>query len=202
MDNMSIKQGSSMKLTDLTVMIPVTGLVTLSLFMQNFKGFIYLAFLIAISLLRFGFLKFFTKFYNKKESTQSTINIEDCDKLKFLGYGNANFTIFILVFSFTYIIIPMIYNKSFNWFIISLYLALIFLDGYLKSNCIENIPYLLHILTGAGLAILIVMLFYIGGSGKYLFFNEINSSKDVCYRPNTQTFKCSLYKDGTLITEL
>ena len=43
---------------------------------------------------------------------------------------------------------------------------------------------------------------YAGGSGKYLFFNEMSSDKQVCYKPSNQTFKCSLYKDGQIISEL
>jgi hypothetical protein len=41
---------------------------------------------------------------------------------------------------------------------------------------------------------------YTGGSGKYLFFNEVSSNKDICYQPSEQTFKCSLYKNGELIS--
>jgi hypothetical protein len=40
---------------------------------------------------------------------------------------------------------------------------------------------------------------YLGGSGKYLFFNEVSSNKEICYQPKEQTFKCEVYKDGTLV---
>ena len=39
----------------------------------------------------------------------------------------------------------------------------------------------------------------LGGSGKYLFFNEVSSNKDICYQPSEQTFKCNVYKDGELV---
>jgi hypothetical protein len=60
----------------------------------------------------------------------------------------------------------------------------------------------LNILLGAGLSAAIVSLMYVGGSGKYLFFNEVSSNKDVCYQPSEQSFKCSLYKDGMLVGNL
>jgi hypothetical protein len=41
---------------------------------------------------------------------------------------------------------------------------------------------------------------YAGGSGKYLFFNEVSSNKEMCSQPKKQTFKCSLYKNGELIS--
>jgi len=60
----------------------------------------------------------------------------------------------------------------------------------------------LNVLLGVASAAAIVTLMYTGGSGKYLFFNEISSDKEMCSQPSTQTFKCSLYQDGTLVSEL
>jgi hypothetical protein len=40
---------------------------------------------------------------------------------------------------------------------------------------------------------------YAGGSGKFMFFNEVQSNKDVCNMPSKQTFKCQVYKNGELI---
>jgi hypothetical protein len=57
----------------------------------------------------------------------------------------------------------------------------------------------LNILLGLASSALIVTLMYTGGSGKYLFFNEVSSNKDICYQPKEQTFKCSVFKDGTLV---
>ena len=60
----------------------------------------------------------------------------------------------------------------------------------------------LNILLGLASASLIVTLMYAGGSGKYLFFNEMSSDKEMCYQPSKQTFKCSVFKDGQLVSEL
>jgi hypothetical protein len=57
----------------------------------------------------------------------------------------------------------------------------------------------LNVLLGLSSAALIVTLMYSGGSGKYLFFNEVSSNKDICYQPSEQNFKCQVFKDGTLV---
>ncbi len=79
------------------------------------------------------------------------------------------------------------------------------MDMFIKiyKNCIIKISDLvLNILLGASSAALIVSLMYAGGSGEYLFFNEISSNKEMCYQPSKQNFKCLMYKDGQLISEL
>ena len=35
---------------------------------------------------------------------------------------------------------------------------------------------------------------------KYLYFNILGSNNVVCNKPSKQTFKCSVYKNGKLIT--
>ena len=60
----------------------------------------------------------------------------------------------------------------------------------------------LNVLLGLASSALIVTLMYAGGSGKYLFFNEMSSNKEICYQPSKQTFKCSMYRDGTLVSQL
>ena len=42
----------------------------------------------------------------------------------------------------------------------------------------------------------------IGGSSKYLFFNETQSDKQTCTQPSKQTFQCDVYKDGKLVQTL
>ena len=60
----------------------------------------------------------------------------------------------------------------------------------------------INLLLGLASSALIVTLMYSGGSGKYLFFNEVSSDKEICYQPKDQTFKCSLYQNGELISEM
>jgi hypothetical protein len=58
---------------------------------------------------------------------------------------------------------------------------------------------MLNVLLGLALSAFIVSLMYSGGSGKYLFFNEVSSDKETCSMPTKQKFKCAVYKNGELI---
>ena len=37
---------------------------------------------------------------------------------------------------------------------------------------------------------------------RYLFFNEMSSTSEVCSMPKKQTFKCSVYKNGQLLSTI
>jgi hypothetical protein len=90
------------------------------------------------------------------------------------------------------------------WVFISL-IAYFFIDMFIKlyKKCvIHTSDLLLNVLLGLSSAALIVTLMYTGGSGKYLFFNEVSSNKDICYKPKEQTFRCSLYNNGELISSI
>ena len=52
---------------------------------------------------------------------------------------------------------------------------------------------------GAACSSMFVTIMYASGIGDWLIFNETSSNKEMCYQPNEQTFKCSVYKDGTLV---
>ena len=68
------------------------------------------------------------------------------------------------------------------------------------KNCVINTGDLvLNVLLGLTSGALIVTLMYAGGSGKFLFFNEVSSNKEICYQPKEQTFKCQVFQDGTLV---
>jgi hypothetical protein len=96
----------------------------------------------------------------------------------------------------------MFSNNSPNFWIFSTLIAYFFIDLFIKlyKGCIVNMGDLyLNILLGLAISALIVTMMYSGGSGKYLFFNEVSSNKDICYQPSEQTFKCQIFKDGTLV---
>jgi hypothetical protein len=96
----------------------------------------------------------------------------------------------------------MFTNHAVNFWIFGSLLVYFFLDVFIKiyKNCIVSIGGLvLNILLGAASAGLIVTLMYAGGSGKYLFFNEVSTNKEICSMPQKQTFKCAVYKNGELV---
>lgn len=174
-------------------------IVSLTFIFQNFKGLIYLGFLLGSVFLReFIFSK--SDYYEKYQNNNNI-----CTTIKLSNTGNNTFSIFIFTFTFMYLFLPMFFNNSYNWLVFALLLFYIFLDIGVKSyqKCIiwsKNIfQFLLDFLMGIGISSIIVISMYAGGSSKFLFFNEINNDVQICSMPKKQTFKCALYKNGELV---
>jgi len=175
-------------------------ITSLSFIYQNFKGLIYLLFLIGCCFVR-SYVYSMTG--SQKNNVSGSTNI--CNAVKYTEYGNATFSAFVFSFTIMYLSFPMFSNNAVNYWVFCSLLSFFLIDMFIKiyKNCIVNMSDLfLNILLGLSSAALIVTLMYVGGSGKYLFFNEVSSNKDICYKPSEQTFKCSLYKNGELISSL
>lgn len=174
----------------------VTILITsLSFIFQNFKGIIYLGFLIGFCLLREGI-------YYVNKSEQLTQDGSICDTIQYSKYGNSSFSSFVFAFTITYLSVPMFLNGTANLWIFSALLCYMFIDIYIKiyKKCIIYTSDLfLNVCAGLFCGYLIISLMSWGGSSKFLFFNEESSNKEVCTQPSTQTFKCKVYKDGELV---
>jgi hypothetical protein len=178
--------------------ILAVGFTSMSFIFQNFKGLIYLGFLIGCCFLR--------SYVYMVSGADSIVNDKTiCTSVQYSKYGNPTFSAFVFAFTLMYVFYPMFANGSINFWIFTLLIAYFIMDIFIKlyKKCVIKVSDLfLNILLGATSAALIVTMMYAGGSGKYLFFNEMSSDKQVCYKPSNQTFKCSLYKDGTIISEL
>ena len=170
-------------------------MVSLSFIFQNFKGFIFLGFLIGVSVLRS-----FIYIFSGATTTQNNGTI--CTSIQYTKYGNSTFSAFVFAFTLMYLFIPMFANGSVNYWIFSSLLIYFLMDIFIKiyKGCIIKMSDLfLNIVTGLVSSAIIVSLMYAGNSSRYLFFNETQSNKDVCSMPKKQTFKCNVYKNGELI---
>jgi hypothetical protein len=178
--------------------ILVTSITSMSFIFQNFKGFIYLGFLIAFCVVR--------SFIYMMNGAEQVVNDNTiCTSIQYSKYGNPSFSTFVFAFTIMYICLPMFSNGAPNFWIFSILLVYFFLDLFIKvyKKCIiKTGDLVINILLGLSSAALIVSLMYAGGSGKYLFFNEVSSDKEICYQPKEQTFKCSVFKNGELIGSL
>ena len=178
--------------------ILATSITGMSFIFQNFKGLIYLGFLIGCCVVR--------NFVYMMSGAEPVVNDRTiCTSIQYSKYGNPTFSAFVFAFTIMYLSFPMFSNGSVNYWVFILLITYFFMDIFIKiyKNCIIKTGDLfLNILLGMSSAALIVTLMYAGGSGKYLFFNEMSSDKEMCYQPSEQTFKCSVFKDGTLISEL
>jgi hypothetical protein len=178
--------------------ILATGITSLSFIFQNFKGLIYLGFLIGCCIVR-------SYVYMISGANPFVNDRTICTSVQYSKYGNPTFSAFVFAFTIMYLCYPMFTNGSVNFWIFTLLISYFFMDMFIKiyKKCTINTGDLfLNILLGATSSAFIVTLMYAGGSGKYLFFNETSSNKDVCYQPSKQTFKCKMFRDGQLISEI
>jgi hypothetical protein len=176
--------------------ILATSLVGLSFVFQNFKGFIYLGFLLGACVVR--------EYIYRMVGSSPIINDRTiCTSIQYSQYGNPTFSAFVFAFTIMYLSLPMFVNDSVNFWVFSSILVYFLLDMFIKiyKGCIVKMGDLfLNVLLGVFSSALIVSLMWTGGSGKYLFFNEVSSNKEICSQPKEQTFRCSLYKNGELIS--
>lgn len=176
--------------------ILATSLVGLSFVFQNFKGFIYLGFLLGACVVR--------EYIYRMAGSNPIVNDRTiCTSIQYSQYGNPTFSAFVFAFTIMYLSLPMFANDSVNFWIFSGILVYFCLDMFIKiyKGCIVKMGDLfLNVLLGVFSSALIVSLMWTGGSGKYLFFNEVSSNKEICSQPKEQTFKCSLYRNGELIS--
>jgi len=178
--------------------IVATSITSMSFIFQNFKGLIYLGFLIGCCIVR-NFVYMFAG--SQPISYDRTI----CTSIQYSKYGNPTFSAFVFAFTIMYLSFPMFSNGTINFWVFISMIVYFFMDMFIKlyKKCIiQTGDLFLNVLLGAASAALIVTLMYSGGSGKYLFFNEVSSDKEVCYQPSKQTFKCQMYKNGEMISEL
>jgi len=170
-------------------------MLSLSFIYQNFKGLIYLAFLLGVVLIR-NFIYLFLGAQPLKND--GTI----CTSIQYSKYGNPSFSAFVFAFTLMYLSLPMFSNGAPNFWIFSGLIVYFCVDIFIKmyKKCVIQIGDLIvNLLLGLASSALIVTLMYAGGSSKFLFFNEVASNKVMCSVPKQQTFKCQVYKNGELI---
>jgi hypothetical protein len=170
-------------------------MIYLSFISQNFKGFIYLGFLIGVCVVRN-----FVYMLNGAKTEQNDGTI--CTSIQYSAYGNPTFSAFVFAFTIMYLSLPMFSNGAPNFWVFFGLVVYFFIDIFIKiyKKCaIQTSDLILNILFGLSSSAILVSLMYAGGSGKYLFFNEVSSTKEICSQPKKQTFKCQVFKDGTLV---
>lgn len=146
---------------------------------------------------------------NSPISTQDIPNI--CNTGSFLPYTNLTYSTFILAFSLFYFLTPMIIVSSknkidvINYSLLMFFFVYIFFDIFVKKtlNCIYSffsMNLFSDLLGGVALGILISGGIFMTSLKKNLFINELTNDNEVCSMPSKQKFKCSVYKNGELIS--
>ena len=178
--------------------IIVTLVLSYSLFYQNMKGFVYLGFLLASVIVRSFTL----------QAVGSERNKDNCGIVRYTSYGNPTFSTFILAFTIAYMFVPMYMVGVTNWYLVVFLLFYIIFDLLIKfmQGCLNVSKQLASImgdlLCGLLIGMVIIVAMYGGGSQRYLFFSDQTSNGNICSMPKKQQFKCQVYKNGELVTNM
>ena len=141
-------------------------------------------------------------FFNKERDLSD--QVDTCDMFSTFGYPykNPSFQVATTMFTFVYLVIPMIYSGLFNPVVVVLLLLMSAINAaflYLKG-CTNLSGILAGFMIGSGLAGIMVAILLGSSNSNLLFYNELVSNNAVCTRPQRQKFKCSVYKGGELVS--
>ena len=188
--------------------IVIFGVFILSVFSATVsKAFIFVFWLFVAT----GLRQLLSKITGSADKTISGDNI--CKTAAFgslMPNTNLTYSTYILTFTLFYFIFPMILvnndNNSdmFNYRILLFFLAYIIADLLIKKSkgclgIIGGVTILSDFVGGSAVGIMIASIMYYIGR-EYLFINETSSNATVCSMPSKQQFKCSVYKNGELIS--
>jgi hypothetical protein len=173
-------------------------LVMSSLFNQNLKGVVYLAGILIAVIINIFLM-------NQIGSEKDKAAAFSCDfvNIPFMNRFNSPApTSLFIAFTIAYLVLPMKYNNQINYVILAALLCLLALDGLTKVNkkCTTVGGTFLGTLVGLVLGAIWYTLFHVSGYDSLLYFDELQSNNVVCSRPSKQSFKCSVYKNGELVS--
>ena len=174
-------------------------IVMSSLFNQDLKGLVYLAGLLIASIINLFLM-------NQIGSTSQTrspgVVCELVNIMPGTLFDSPAPSSVIIAFTAAYLIVPMIFNSQMNYIVMAFFLILFGIDGFYKTSvkCSKTSGIILGGLTGIFLGLSWFILFHSTGYDSLLYFNEFQSNNVMCSKPSKQSFKCSVYKNGQLIS--
>jgi hypothetical protein len=185
-------------LTFYSPIIVALCVTSMSFYSQNFKGFVYLAWLLIFT----WFRSLLYEVTGSSQTTTSETTANICDIVQYSQYGNSGFSVYFIAFTIVYICTPMFMNQEMNYFVLSGILFYLLLNTWIRSSkqCFMNMTDIfLNLVGGLFTGAIAVSIMYAANISKYLFFNELSSNKEVCSQPKKQTFRCAVYKNGEVI---
>jgi hypothetical protein len=183
----------------LSPIIVVFFIVMSSLFNQDLKGLVYLAGILIASMINVFLMTQLQSPYEPRPG-------EFCSLIDLPFFGSAFDSpapsSVMIAFTAAYLIVPMIFNSQMNYILMAFFLIIFGIDGFYKTsvNCTKTSGVILGGLTGLFLGLSWFILFHSTGYDSLLYFNDFQSNNVMCSKPSKQTFKCSVYKNGQLIS--
>lgn len=169
-----------------------------SLFNQNLKGLVYIAGILLASIINIFFMNIIGSGRNPEEAFSCSI----FDIPHVSRFNSPYPSCLIIAFTVAYLILPMKYNEQMNYPVLAFLLAILGIDIVTKvqNKCTTWAGSILGGLVGFLLGTIWYILFHVTGFDSLLYFDELRSDNVMCSQPSSQTFKCSVYQNGQLIS--
>ena len=174
-------------------------LVMLSILNQNVKGFVYLAGVLLATVCNLFIMNTIKSPYDAENASVSC-NIVELPYL--MEYNSPNPSSVFIAFTFAYLFLPMKYNNMMNYPVIAVLLSIFAMDAVTKvsNSCTTIAGSVLGGLVGFLFGSAWYTVFHSTGADDLLYFDEMESNAVICKKPSKQTFKCSVYKNGKLVS--
>jgi hypothetical protein len=169
-----------------------------SLFNQNLKGIVYISGLLICSIINIIFMNLVGS--SRDENEAFSCSMFDIPLVS--QYNSPYPSCMIIAFTIAYLALPMKYNKQMNYIVLAFLMSLLVVDILTKvqNKCTTYPGSVMGALVGFIFGTLWYIIFHGLGFDSLLFFDELRSDNVICSRPTKQTFKCSVYKNGELIS--
>ena len=169
-----------------------------SLFNQNLKGLVYIAGILLASIINIFFMNIIGSGRNPEEAFSCSI----FDIPHVSRFNSPYPSCLIIAFTVAYLILPMKYNEQMNYPVLAFLLVILGIDIVTKvqNKCTTWAGSILGGLVGFLLGTIWYILFHVTGFDSLLYFDELRSDNVMCSQPSSQTFKCSVYQNGQLIS--
>jgi len=169
-----------------------------SLFNQNLKGLVYIAGILITFIINVFFMNLVGS--ERDENEAYSCSLFD---IPYITQFNSPYPSSLLIsFTLAYLVLPMKYNNQMNYGVLAFLCILLAIDviSKVENKCTTYAGSILGALVGFLFGAIWYVLFHATGYDGLLYFDELRSDNVVCSRPSKQTFKCSVYKNGELIS--
>ena len=177
-------------------------LLMVSALNANTKGLVYLGFVMLIASVSVGLKQLF----KLKPELYDPQNCQVFNWPSLISqYTAPDFNSVFLSFTFWYLVMPMIVKAAPpNTLLIIIVLVLMIGNGITRvtQKCNLILDIVIGNLVGTAFGIAMFYALWKGGGKNLLFIDSITSNNVTCNRPSKQTFKCAVYKNGQLISNL
>jgi hypothetical protein len=114
-------------------------------------------------------------------------------------YTIPNFNSAALGFIFAYMFMPMLQYSSYNVVMLSIIMVFFFVDA--ASKIYYGCTPMVGVIIGLAIGWIVGYIWYlfVSAANEEMVFFNVENGASICSRPNKQTFKCKVYRNGEVI---